>query len=61
MTRQRIQQCLGLKDDDHFRKAYLDPALDADLIEMTIPDKPRSSLQKYRLTAKGRARLATGG
>jgi len=26
---------------------------------MTIPDKPRSSQQKYRLTAKGKALLAT--
>jgi predicted transcriptional regulator len=25
---------------------------------MTIPDKPRSSKQKYRLTAKGRQFLA---
>ena len=28
MTRQQLQQALGLKDDDHFRKAYLQPALD---------------------------------
>jgi ATP-dependent DNA helicase RecG len=33
---------------------YLAPAIDAGLIEMTIPDKPRSSKQKYRLTEKGR-------
>jgi len=60
MTRQRLQHDLGLKDDEHFRKAYLQPALEAGLIEMTIPDKPRSSRQKYRLTAKGRARLGKG-
>lgn len=31
--------------------------LDLDLIEMTIPDKPTSSKQKYRLTEQGRAVL----
>ena len=33
-----------------FRESYLRPALDLGLIEMTIPDKPRSSAQKYRRT-----------
>ena len=53
MTRQRLQEALGLKHEDHFRKAYLIPALRSGLIEMTIPDKPRSSKQRYRLTAAG--------
>jgi len=53
MTRQQLQEALGMQDDEHFRKAYLQPALEAGLIEMTIPDKPRSSKQRYRLTPAG--------
>ncbi len=53
MSRQKLKVALGLKDDEHFRKTYLAPALKAGLIEMTIPEKPRSSRQKYRLTRKG--------
>ena len=37
----------------HFANDYLQPALEADLIQYTIPDKPKSRLQQYRLTAKG--------
>jgi ATP-dependent DNA helicase RecG len=48
---------LGLKDRMHFAKDYLQSALAAGLVEMTIPDKPKSSKQKYRLTAAGRAVL----
>ncbi len=60
-TRQQLKEALGLKDDEHFRKAYLLPALEAGLVEMTIPDKPRSSKQKYRLTDKGRQMMARHG
>ncbi len=61
MTRQQLKEALGLKDDEHFRKTYLLPALEAGLVEMTIPDKPRSSKQKYRLTDKGRQEMARHG
>jgi DNA-binding PadR family transcriptional regulator len=37
-----------------FLYSYLQPALNVGLVEMTIPDKPRSSKQKYRLTDKGK-------
>ncbi len=39
-------ESLGLKDRKYFSKEYLTPALHAGLIEMTIPDKPKSKLQK---------------
>ena len=39
---------LGLSHRPTFRKNYLQPALEAGLIERTRPDKPNSWLQKYR-------------
>ncbi|MCF6290817.1 MAG: Fic family protein [Desulfobacterales bacterium] len=54
MNRTELQAQLKLRSQANFRERYLQPALAAGLIEMTIPDKPRSSKQKYRLTEKGR-------
>ncbi len=48
---------LELSDRKSFRERYLLPALQAGLIEMTIPNKPSSRLQKYRLTDTGRMTL----
>jgi|GEM_PF-5241116 len=48
-----LKVSLLLKNDEHFRKQYVKPALEQGLIEMTIPDKPNSSKQKYRLTGEG--------
>ncbi|XPV75763.1 MAG: Fic family protein [Desulfovibrio sp.] len=53
MGRDELQNILELKDRKSFRKLYLKPALDAGLVEMTIPDKPNSKNQKYRVTGKG--------
>jgi ATP-dependent DNA helicase RecG len=51
----------GRSDRTKFRDQVLRPLLEAGLIEMTIPDKPRSSKQRYRLTDKGRQWLKEGG
>jgi len=56
-----MQERLGLKHRPAFRTNYLHPTLGQGLIEMTLPDKPSSRLQKYRLTEAGRARLAALG
>jgi Fic family protein len=58
MGREALQSALGLSDRKSFRERYLKPALVDGLVEMTIPDKPNSRLQKYRLTDKGRQWLA---
>ena len=54
MSRAELMLELGLKDRMHVGNEYLKPALEAGLIEMTVPNKPNSRLQKYRLTEKGR-------
>lgn len=44
----------GRANRTKFRDQVLNPLLNAGLIEMTIPDKPRSSKQQYRLTEAGK-------
>ncbi len=44
----------GRTDRTKFRHQVMTLLLDEELVEMTIPDKPTSSKQKYRLTDKGR-------
>lgn len=53
-TRAEILELLHLKDRIYVMKEYLHPAIEAGLIEMTRPDKPRSRMQKYRLTEAGK-------
>ncbi len=43
-----LMERVGLKHRPTFRKNYLLPAIKSGYLEMTIPDKPNSSKQKYR-------------
>lgn len=49
-SRKSLQNLLGLADRGHFRKTYLQPTLAIGLVELTLPEKPSSRLQKYCLT-----------
>ncbi|WP_274533161.1 Fic family protein, partial [Pseudomonas syringae] len=55
IKRSELQHQLKLTDAEHFRKRYLSPALEQGVIAMTIPEKPTSSNQRYRLTNLGKA------
>jgi len=58
MSRGEIQTRLGLEDGKHFREFYQQPAVAHGLLGMTVPDRPTSRLQRYRLTDRGRAVVA---
>ena len=46
-TSNAIMEKLGLKSKETFRKNYMNPALEMNLVRMTIPDKPNSRNQRY--------------
>jgi transcriptional regulator with PAS, ATPase and Fis domain/predicted transcriptional regulator len=55
-TKRGITELMGIirrANRTKFRNQVLAPLMEAGLVEMTIPDKPRSSRQQYRLTEKG--------
>ena len=47
-TASALLERLGLKSKETLRHNYLDPAMEAGLVEMTIPGKPTSRNQRYR-------------
>ncbi len=56
-SKKELMNKLGLLGRDNFEKLYLKPAIKNEFLEMTIPEKPKSRMQKYRLTEKGRKLL----
>ena len=45
----KLMALLGLSHRATFPKNYLTPALEAGVVECTLPDKPKSPKQKYKL------------
>ena len=56
-SRGDILQALGLSPHTDNVRQHIRPLLEAGWIEMTLPDRPTSRHQRYRLTAAGRAEL----
>ncbi|MFA5390099.1 MAG: DUF4062 domain-containing protein [Candidatus Omnitrophota bacterium] len=48
-----LMQIVGRRDRTKFRDQVLNPLIMAGMIAMTVPEKPKSSKQMYRLTSKG--------
>jgi len=46
-TSNTLMEKLGLKSKEGFRRNYLHPAIEQNMIRMTIPDKPNSKNQRY--------------
>ena len=57
LSRKEIFDAIRMKNDFRAFKRNVEPLLAYGLIEMTVPDKPSSKLQKYRLTNKGKAAI----
>lgn len=58
MSRAALQETLGLKHRDNFVETYLQPALEAELIEMTFPINPTAVCKNIVLPIKGKLFLS---
>ncbi|GHV84988.1 Fic family protein [Spirochaetia bacterium] len=57
LSRKELFAAIEMNGDSRSFKRHIEPLLADGLIEMTVPDKPNSRLQKYRLTDEGKAYL----
>ena len=58
LGRKAIAEVIRIPNKSGYLNRMLQALLDDGLIERTIPDKPNSRLQMYRLTVKGRRLIA---
>lgn len=60
LSRKEIFAKIGLGGDSRSFKRHIAPLLIEGFIEMTVPDKPNSRLQRYRLTDSGKSAIREG-
>ena len=53
LSRKEIFASIGMNGDSRSFKRNIEPLITGGFVEMTVPDKSNSKLQKYRLTDKG--------
>ena len=53
-----LMKLVGIKHRPTFLYKYLQPAIQAGFVALTIPDKPTSRNQKYYLTEKGKRKIS---
>jgi len=61
LSMNELVAALGLKSKTGSLKRTVNELLDEELVEYTVPEKPSSRLQKYRLTSKGKTWLKKQG
>lgn len=49
----QLMQVVGRTDRTKFRNLFIRPLVESGLLQRTVPEKPRSRMQKYRLTTAG--------
>ena len=57
LGRKEVADIFRVSSRSGYFKRFLADLVEDGLVEYTIPEKPRSRLQKYRLTEKGRSAL----
>lgn len=57
LSAKEIMSLLQLKNRKNFLNAYLNPSMDANLVEPLYPEQPKHPKQKYRLTENGKKLL----
>jgi Fic family protein len=57
LSRKEIFSIMDMSGDSRAYKRHIEPLLAESFIEMTVPGKPNSRMQRYRLTLKGEAAI----